>query len=189
MLRFSFLLLIFALAGCAPTERDGDGTDAGLRQAKLELSEAESLLSSVSYDSQAAEKVSVLLTSAERLLRSGDPRVWAVTQLAWGRYWLQIPEPSLSERVGRAQSYFDAAEFSLKLPEDAARLALMYTWMGMAQMQLSQAGGDPEPHLRRALDHFTMARALWRLLDAEAESEAMSHLMQRLFDEWSRNFP
>ena len=189
MLRFPCLLLVLLLVGCALAERGGEGTDTEQREGERELKQAELLLPSVSYDTRSAEEVPVLLAHAELVLRSGDPRAWAATQLAWGRYWLQIPEPSLPERVGRAQSYFDTAEFSLKLPEDAARLAPMYVWMGMAQMQLSQAGGDPEPHLRRALDHFTMARALWRLLDAEAESQAMSHLMQRLFDEWSRNFP
>ena len=189
MLRFPCLLLVLALAGCVPAERGGEGTDAEQRQAELELKQAELLLPSVSYDTHSAEEVPVLLAHAERVLRSGDPRAWAATQLAWGRYWLQIREPSLPERVRRAQSYFDAAEFSLVLPADTAKLALIHAWQGIAQMQLSQTGGDPEPHLRRALDHFTLARALWRSLDAEVESEAMSHQIRRLANEWSQHMP
>ncbi len=186
MLRFPYLLLVLALAGCGSAERGGEGTDAGQRKARLDLKQAELLLPSVSYDTRSAEEVPVLLAHAERVLRSSDPRAWAATQLAWGRYWLQIREPSLPERVRRAQSYFDAAEFSLVLPADAAKLALMHAWLGMAQMQLSQSGGDPEPHLRRARDHFTLARELWRSLDAEAQSEAISHQIRRLDDEWRR---
>ena len=65
--------------------------------------------------------------------------------------------------------------------------ALIHAWLGMAQMQLSQTSNDPVPHFRRARDHFTLARALWRSLDAEPESEAMSHQIRRLDDEWRRH--
>lgn len=201
------LLLALALAGCmrtphivepapAPAEESSEervraaaAAASGQRKAELELRLAELLLPRVSYDARAASEVPVLLADAERVLRSGDPRVWAATQLAYGRYWLQVREPSLPERVQRAQRYFDAAEFALVLPADAAKLALMHAWLGMAQMQLSQTSNAPEPHFRRARDHFTLARALWRSLDAEAESEAMSHQIRRLDDEWRRHMP
>ncbi len=167
--------------------RAGAAAASGLRKAELELRRAERLLPRVSYDTRAAEKVPVLLANAQRVLRSGDQRAWAATQLAWGRYWLQVREPSLPERVQRAQTYFLAAMRVLVLPVDAAKLALTYAWLGMAQMQLSQTSSDPEPHLRRARDRFTLARELWRSLDAETESEAMSHQIRRLDDEWRRH--
>lgn len=199
--RFAFLLLVFALAGCArlgpivaPAASEADVRSAlaaasGPRKAELELRLAELLLPRVSYDARAAGEVPALLADAERALRPGDLRVWAATQFAYGRYWLSVREPSLPGRVERAQRSFAAAEFAFVLPADAAQLAVMQAWLGTAQMQLAQASNDPGPHFRRARDHFTLARTLWRSLHAEPEIEAMSHQIRRLDEEWRRRVP
>jgi hypothetical protein len=197
--RFGCLLLACTLAGCArpspaPVPRAASEEDlrgalaaaSGQRKGELQLRLAELLLPRVSYDARAASEVPALLADAERVLRPGDQRAWAATQLAYGRYWLQVREPALAERVQRAERHFAAAELVLVLPADTAKLALMNAWLGTAQMQLSRVGDDPGSHARRARDHFTLARALWRSLDAEPESEAMSHQIRRLDDEWRR---
>jgi hypothetical protein len=204
-IRFLCLLLALALAGCARPPhvpkpvpglagasseeqvRIAAAAASGQRKGELELRLAELLLPRVSYDARAAAEVPVLLADAERVLRSGDQRAWAATQLAYGRYWLQVREPPPPERIQRAQTYFAAAEFALVLPADAAKLAMMYAWLGMAEMQLSQTSNDTVPHFRRARDYFTLARTLWRSLGAEPESEAMSHQIRRLDDEWRRH--
>jgi hypothetical protein len=200
--RLASLLLVFALAGCArpeqvvaPVARDRSEADvrsalgvaSGPRKADLELRLAELLLPRVSYDGRAAGELPALLADAERMLRPREPRAWADTQLDYGRYWLSVREPSLPERVERAQQSFDAAERVLVLPADTAKLALMHAWLGTAQMQLSQASKDPGSHFQRARDHFTQARALWGSVHAEPEIEAMSHQIRRLDEEWRRH--
>jgi hypothetical protein len=200
--KLACLLLALALAGCArtsplltptmppPTEREirnALAVASGHRKAELELQLAELLLPRVSYDARAAAEVPALLADAEGMLRPDDQRAWAGTQLAYGRYWLEVRQPSLTERVQRAERYFAAAEFALVLPGDTAKLARIHAWLGAAQMQLAQAASDPAAHVGRARDHFTLAKALWRSLDAEAETEAMSHLIRRADDEWRRS--
>jgi len=180
------LLLVLVLAACtsqAPAEREPDGRQ---KKAALELEQAEQLLPSVYYDAGAAKKVAVLLAHAEPALRSADPRAWAATQLAWGIYWLRVRQPDLAERVRRAQNYFSAAESSLELPADTARLALMYTWLGIAQTQLAESGDDPRSHLQRASEHFSTAHSLWESLDRTADAEAVSFQQRRLGDLWGR---
>jgi predicted small lipoprotein YifL len=200
--RFGWLLLVFALAGCArlgpvvvapgASEADVRGALAAasaVRKAELELALAELLLPRVAYDAGAAGEVPALLADAEPALRPVNQRAWAATQSAYGRYWLSVREPALPERVERAQRSFAAAEFAFVLPADAAQLALVQAWLGTAQMQLAQPSKDPGPHFRRARDHFTLARTLWRSLHAEPEIEAMSHQIRRLDEEWRRRVP
>jgi hypothetical protein len=160
---------------------------SGERKGVLQLRLAELLLPRVSYDARAATEVPILLAESALSLHTGDQRLWSDVQFANGRYWLEVREPSLSERVGRAQRHFDAAAFALVLPADVSRLALIHAWLGTAQMQLSQSSSDPEPHFRRARDHFTLARNLWRSVEAEAETEAMGHQIRRVDQAWSRH--
>jgi hypothetical protein len=51
--------------------------------------------------------------------------------------------------------------------------------MAMTELQLEQAGGAQEDHMQKALDHFTVARAIWSRHGAEAEAASQQIRLMR----------
>ena len=157
-------------------------TTAGLKKAELELRLAEVLLPGVPQDASATVEVPSLLADAERLSREASPRLWAETQVVFGRYWLESPRLSPEERLRRVQDHLERAESMAGRGEPADR-ARLHASLGMVRMQLSRTSNQPSIHFERAREHFTRAQEMWRSVKAEAESEAMAHLIRRADEE------
>jgi hypothetical protein len=131
---------------------------------------AQLLLPRAPYDPGVAKETRALLEDAARGLRETDGRYWVASQAALGRYWLLLSGARSAEGLRRAQAYFEQAEFSLVLPRDELATASLHAMMAMTELQLEQSGGAQEEHLQKALDHFTVVRAIWSRHGAEAEA-------------------
>lgn len=139
------------------------------------------LLPRAPYDPGVAREILALLEDAARGLRETDGRYWVASQAALGRYWLLLSGARSAEGLRRAQAYFEQAEFSLVLPRDELAAASLHAMMAMTELQLEQSGGaQEEEHLQKALDHFTVARAIWSRHGAEAEAEAASQQIRSI---------
>lgn len=144
------------------------------------------LLPRAPHDQSIARETLTLLEDAARGLRGTRGRYWAASQAALGRYWLSLSGAGSVEGLRRARDHFEQAEFSLTLSRDELDVASLHALMAMTELQLEQAGDRQQDHLQKALDHFTLARAIWKSRGAEAEAEAASQQIRKIRDMYSR---